>query len=168
MSRELLQHSLVYGGILSAVMSVTFLMLMLVVNPEMWVDDYPPDIKEKFGPMSTQTHKVKKIVGPSVIFLFFGVVIWAIVQWDNTHAEPMTFLQAFLSSFLIFTLFNLVDLLILDWLIFVTIQPRRIILPGTEGMAGYKDYAFHFYAFLKGVALSAVMSLIVAVVAWGI
>lgn len=36
------------------------------------------------------------------------------------------------------------DLLILDWLIFVTIQPDFIVIPGTEGLAGYKDYWFHF------------------------
>ena len=164
MTTELWQYSLWYGVILSAVMGATFLTLMLVVDPAMWVDDYPPDIKEKFGPMSAQTQKVKKIVGPIVISLFLGVVIWGMVQWNNNHTVPLTFWQAFLSSFLIFMFFNVVDLLILDWLVFVTIQPQRIILPGTEGMAGYKDYAFHFYAFLKGVVISAVMSLIVAVV----
>ena len=73
-----------------------------------------------------------------------------------------------MSSFLILTLFNLVVLLILDWLLFVTIQPRLVILPGTEGMAGYEDYAFHFYAFLKGVVASVLVSLIVAGVVWGI
>jgi hypothetical protein len=90
------------------------------------------------------------------------------VQWAGTHAEPMTFMEAFLSSFLILMFFNLVDLLILDWLLFVTIQPRPIILPGTEGMAGYKDYAFHFYGFLKGVMISAIMSVIVAGVVLGV
>jgi hypothetical protein len=58
--------------------------------------------------------------------------------------------------------FNLVDLLVLDWLIFVTIQPRIIVLPGTEGMEGYRDYGFHFRAFLKGVAGSLIAGLIVA------
>jgi hypothetical protein len=49
----------------------------------------------------------------------------------------------------------------------VTIQPRLIVLPGTEGMAGYKDYAFHFYGFLKGVIGSAAVSVVVGgVVLW--
>jgi hypothetical protein len=165
MNSELLQHSLFYGAILSLVMSVTFLTLM-VMKPEVWVGDYPPDIKEKFGPMSAQAQKLKKIVGLPVLLLIFGTIGWAMVNWVSTHAAPMTFIEAFLSSFLILTLFNLVDLLILDWLVFVTIQPRLIILPGTEGMAGYKDYAFHFYAFLKGVMGSAVASAIIAGVVW--
>jgi len=41
-------------------------------------------------------------------------------------------------------------LLILDWLIFVTIQPSFIVIPGTEGMAGYKDYWFHFQVSFLG------------------
>ena len=168
MNNELLQHSLFYGAILSVMMSITFLTLGMVVNPEVWVDDYPPDIKEKFGPMSAKAQKIKRIVGIPVFLLIFGIVGWAMVQWAGTHAEPMTFMEAFLSSFLILMFFNLVDLLILDWLLFVTIQPRPIILPGTEGMAGYKDYAFHFYGFLKGVMISAIMSVIVAGVVLGV
>jgi hypothetical protein len=165
MNSELLQHSLIYGVILSVIMSLSCLVLMLV-KPEMWVDDYPPDIQEKFGPMSVQARQLKRMAGPAIILLFLGTVVWAMVQWTNTHAEPLTFMESFLSGFVIFMIFNLFDWLILDWLLFVTIQPRLIILQGTEGMAGYKDYAFHFYGFLKGIAISAVMSLIVAVVVW--
>ena len=43
------------------------------------------------------------------------------------------------------------DLVILDWLIFVTIQPSFIVIPGTEGMAGYKDYWFHFEVSFLGL-----------------
>jgi hypothetical protein len=65
-------------------------------------------------------------------------------------------------TFVMLMVFNLVDLLVLDWLIFVTIRPRIIVLPGTEGMEGYRDYGFHFRAFLKGVVESLVASLLVA------
>jgi hypothetical protein len=166
MNSELVQHSLVYGVILTVVMSITCFTLM-VLNPEVWVGDYPPDIKEKFGPMSAQAQKLKKVAGILVLLLIFGIVGGAMVHWAGRHAEPMTFMEAFLSSFLILTLFNVVDWLILDWLFFVTIQPRLIVLPGTEGMAGYKDYAFHFYGFLKGVIGSAAVSVVVGgVVLW--
>jgi len=56
--------------------------------------------------------------------------------------------------------------LVLDWLIFCTIQPRRIVLPGTEGMAGYRDYRFHFIGFLKGLSFCSVGGLFVAGVWW--
>jgi hypothetical protein len=58
--------------------------------------------------------------------------------------------------------FNTVDVLILDWLVFVTLRPGIVVLPGTEGAEGYRDYGFHFRAFLKGLAGSLVGSLMVA------
>ena len=79
--------------------------------------------------------------------------------------DPFNFFAAFLTDFFVLFTFNLVDLLIIDWLIFVTLQPSVIILPGTEGMAGYKDYRFHFIGFLKGILFSAAFALVVAAAA---
>ena len=50
----------------------------------------------------------------------------------------------------------------LDWLLFCTLRPRAIILPGTEGMAGYRDYRFHFVGFLKGLAFCLVGAAVIA------
>jgi hypothetical protein len=38
---------------------------------------------------------------------------------------------------------HLIDLIVFDWLVFCTIQPRFAVLPGTEGMPEYRDYRFH-------------------------
>jgi len=56
--------------------------------------------------------------------------------------------------------------LIIDWLIFVTIRPSIIILPDTEDAQGYRDYGFHFRAFVKGLAGSLAASLVIAGIAW--
>jgi hypothetical protein len=46
--------------------------------------------------------------------------------------------------------FNVVDWLILDWFMFCTLTPRLVVIPGSEGLAAYKDYGFHFRGFLHG------------------
>ncbi len=61
---------------------------------------------------------------------------------------------------MVLLVFNAVDLLILDRLVFVTLRPKIVVLPGTEGAGGYGDYGFHFRAFLKGLAGSSVASLL--------
>jgi hypothetical protein len=43
-----------------------------------------------------------------------------------------------------------------------------MVLPGTEGMAGYRDYRFHFLGFLKGLRFNTVVGLLIAVVWTGI
>jgi hypothetical protein len=37
-----------------------------------------------------------------------------------------------------------------------------VVLPGTEGLAGYKDYGFHFRGFLLGTLLILGASVLVA------
>lgn len=39
---------------------------------------------------------------------------------------------------------NAFDVVITDWLFFMHVLRRWVILPGTEGLAGYQDYFFHF------------------------
>jgi hypothetical protein len=43
-----------------------------------------------------------------------------------------------------------------------------MVLPGTEGMAGYRDYRFHFLGFLKGLRFNAVVGLLIAILWAGI
>ncbi len=57
---QLLQHSAIYGAILSALMSLLFIGIAYL-NPEIWLKDYPPDIQQKFGPMSEKAQEQKYI-----------------------------------------------------------------------------------------------------------
>jgi len=87
--------------------------------------------------------------------LFFGVTI-GLVLYSNARLRrqnggKLSFWAAFANSALILFYFAMWDLLILDWLIFVTIQPSFIVIPGPEGMAGYKDYWFHFKVSFLGL-----------------
>jgi len=76
-------------------------------------------------------------------------------------AGEIPFLTAFVHVFVMLSVFNLVDLLLLDWPL-VAIVPAFMILPGTEGLAGYKDYWFHFRGFLIGTALIVAVSVVMA------
>jgi hypothetical protein len=58
--------------------------------------------------------------------------------------------------------FNVVDWLILDWFMFCTLTPRLVVIPGSEGMAAYKDYGFHFRGFLHGTVYLILGGLVIA------
>lgn len=70
----------------------------------------------------------------------------------------------FLHLWIICLTWNVVDLLILDWLVFCTITPKCFVLPGTGNCKGYKDYKFHFIGFLKGCVYMTLFALIFAVI----
>ena len=42
------------------------------------------------------------------------------------------------------------------------ITAKWVIIEGTEGCKGYKDYFYHFKAFLIGCVYSMIMSLVIA------
>ena len=161
-----LVHGLIYGAILSVLMGVIFLGIAYF-NPEIWLNDYPPDIRERFGPMSEKARRQRRLAGIPVFLLLFGTIAISTIRLTRIGADE-TFFAVFLGTFIVLLVFNLVDLLILDWLVFNTLKPGFVVLPGTEGARGYSDYGFHFRAFLKGVAGALVVSLLVAGVASGI
>jgi hypothetical protein len=53
-------------------------------------------------------------------------------------------------------------LLIIDWLIGIVLRPKFWVLPGTEGLIGYSDYAFHLRGFIKGTIGGMIGALILA------
>lgn len=159
MFTQLLTQNLLYGTIYSLIVAVA-LLLMGWINPEMWLEDYPPDIKARFGPMSAKTKRQRLIYGLPFLAFMIGFPIFAVFQF--AQMAELTYWHVFGSLLFMYTFFNLTDLFVLDWLIFNTIQPRFIILPGTEGMAGYKDYGFHFRGSIKGQIGLTIASLFIA------
>lgn len=154
------------AGIILSVLLAALMAISFRVAPDMWVGDYPEDIQQEFGEMSD---KAKRYRTPVAIAFFVLVVLVPLLGLMLLRASSELVLGIFdfaLYSFVSLFVFNLFDLLILDWLIFVTIQPSSIVLPGTEGMAGYKDYGFHFRAFISGIGFVFFGSLIIAGLAW--
>lgn len=154
----ILPHSLIYGFIYSALLA-GLILFSLWYNPEMWHQDYPEAVKAKFGPMS-QAAKRERFWFSLLFFpVAFGFPLLAVGKLGVIMGN-VGFAAAFLTVFIVFLIFNLVDLIIIDWLIAVYWQPARLILPGTADMPEYRDYGFHFRAFLKGLLFCPIMGLV--------
>ncbi len=161
----LILHAATWGVRLSAVLFPLILGLTRL-NPEIMLNDYPPDIQAKYGPMSARARRLRLPVGLAVTALLVALIVWS---FQAVAAAPgagaggdLSFHDAGLHLFVMFNVFNLLDLVVLDWLIVVRLRPRFMILPGTEGLAGYGDFAFHFKGFLIGLVISSVSSLLIA------
>ena len=159
---HLLTGAVIFGLVLSLGLT-TIMIISGAIAPDMWVGKYPPDIKAKFGPMSARASRIR----PFVAAVFF-VIVLAIpligLSSLRSSVDNIQFLPALVYSVTVLLVFNVFDLLVLDWLFFCTIQPRQMVLPGTEGMPGYRDYSFHFKGFLKGLVFCSVGGLVVVCV----
>lgn len=163
----LLLNALPYGALLSFALGAVMVM-SFAIAPDMWLGDYPPDIRQVYGSMSARGKSYRPLIGT----LFFGTVIAVVALSFSalrgaSPADP-SFADYFVTGLVVLTVFNLFDLLIVDWLVFVAIQPARIVLPGTEGLDGYQDYGFHFRGFLVGIVFSAAGAAIMAAIAFAI
>lgn len=156
---DIARHALLFGLILSAVLFAMILAL-LWYNAEIMLKDYPPDIQAKYGPMSERSRRQR--IPVAIGFTAVGIVLVAASFSRLRAAGDISFKAAFKHLSIMFSVFNLLDWLLLDWLIVVRLQPKFIVLPGTEGMAGYQDYWFHFRGFLIGVGITLFMSALIA------
>lgn len=150
-------HSTTYGLVLSALL-IILLLITQSINPEIMLNDYPPDIRKQYGQPQPKTRRQKLVAS----ILFLSVIAAVLICSFKDLPRPVDFGRAFLNIFVVFMTFNIVDLLIIDWLIFVWLQPRFVILTGTEGMAGYRDYRFHFRGFLIGTVMITILSAVIA------
>jgi hypothetical protein len=163
---QLIQLGLLWGTVFGVVFSIAMLLIGRV-NAEMILNDYPPDIRAKYGPMSAQTRRQANLASLPLLLALGLILILGLGQLRSISGE-LTFLNTFVVSTTIFQMWNLIDLILLDWLLLMTFKPRFMILPGTEGMSGYRDYRFHFRKFLNGIVFTLILGAIVTAIALGV
>ena len=163
---DLVQLGLMWGAVFGVVFSVAMLIIGRI-NAEMILNDYPPDIRAKYGSMSDRSRKqANKVTLPLLATL--GLVLALGLGQLREISGALTFVETLIVSTVIFQMWNLLDLVLLDWFLLMTLKPRFMILSGTEGMAGYSDYMFHFRKFLNGIVFTFILALAVTVIALGV
>lgn len=145
-------------GIVASV-GLTFALLIIgLKNPRLMLQDYPLSIRQSVSP-KTATEKRQTIwYGLPFLLIMFGYPL--IVGAHFALRNDWQFWQILTFTWGMTLFFNVYDLLILDWLLFCFITPKMVVIPGTEGNEGYKDYWFHFVGFLKGIGITLVMSFV--------
>lgn len=126
--------------------------------------DYPEDIVAAANlPLPDKKHKIMGIAYSVLSFIFVMVmaIVFVLISYD---LHSLTFTVAYLHFFIMSMTWNLVDLIIIDWLMICTLHSKMFILANTENCAGNKDYMFHFKGFLKGIIAMAIMSLILTLI----
>lgn len=144
------------GVLLSAIAS-TYLLVLLRFNPRIFLGHYPKEIREVVPPKSAKEQRISILLS-----MLIGVPIAAALLWRTATLGSHSFWKLFAYAFGVLFVFNLVDLLILDWLIVCRVKPRWVILPGTEHIATPNLYAHHFKEFLVGTVGLGIAGLVIA------
>lgn len=145
--------SALINGMIWSVLWIAYVYMLLKCFPWEMVHEYPEDIKEKTTlrkPDEKQKKQAKLWEGIASLALFVILAVFPILYFRH---QQDTFLRIFFYTWIIAFTWNIVDLIIMDWLLVCTITPDWLVLPGTEGCAGYKGLQISFYRILTGLPL---------------
>ncbi|KMP29559.1 hypothetical protein [Bacillus wiedmannii] len=156
-------EQMMYVGVIMSIVLSVMILGSLYYNPRLSLTEYPKDIQKVVFPKSIYEKKQTIYFNIAYNAILFGTPV---VSTYMLHKyEKLLYIDAYLHTFGILMIFNLVDLFIIDWLIFCWITPRFVVIPSTEGMKGYKDYKFHLRGAIVGTQFLAIVSLFLAGIA---
>jgi len=146
--------------ILYNILAILALIFIIAKNPRYMMQDYPPEITANIPTQMVEEKRAAMRYGIPFLLILAGFPF--LIGLVFKFLGPVSFVELWLRIFVLMFSFNLVDLVILDWMIFCWITPAFMVLPGTEGHPGYKNYRFHFIGFLKGTLIVLAASLVIA------
>ena len=150
----------------SIILCLLFTLMVFIMsrNPIKTLYNYPPKIQERVKSLDqykdkipTKENKIITKVLASILFLIFIVVI---LRYINGYT---TFLESFTYGFLLWTIINLWDVLVLDIIWFC--HDKYFVFKGTEDMMDeYHNYWFHIKGFFMGEALAIIICLLAGLI----
>ena len=144
------------------ILSVIFTIMVYKMsrNPIKELYNYPPRIQERVKSLEQYKDKIptqkKKISVKLIASLIIIIVISLIMKFINGYN---TFVDGFKYSFIIWSIINWYDAIVLDCIWFC--HSKQFIINGTEDMVDeYHNYWFH----IKGSILGEIIGLIVCLI----
>ena len=147
----------------SIILCVMFTLMVYAIsrNPIKTLYNYPPKIQERVKSLEeykdkipTQENKVTAKIVASILFL---IIICLILRYINGYT---TFIESFGYGFLLWTIVNLYDAIVLDIIWFC--HDKYFVFKGTEDMVDeYHNYWFH----IKGFFIGELLALIICILA---
>lgn len=128
----------------------TLMVYIMSRNPIATLYNYPPKIQERVKTLDEYKDKIpapqNKLFAKLTASVLIVITISIILRYINGYT---TFIQAFGCSFLIWTIINIYDAVVIDICWFC--QSKEFVFKGTEDMVKeYHDYWFHIKESLKG------------------
>lgn len=143
----------------SIVLCLMFTVMVYIMSrePIKTLYNYPPQIQERVKTLEeykdnipTNKNKLTAKLGASVIFL---VIIALVLKYVNGCT---TFMDSFVNGFLLWTIVNLYDVVVMDIIWFC--HDKQFVFKGTEDMVKeYHNYWFHIKGFFIGEVLALVI-----------
>ena len=143
----------------STILCALFTIMVYVVSrePIKTLYNYPPKIQERVKSLDEYKEKIpsteNKIGAKIIASILFLIIICIVLRYINGYT---TFTESFKYGFLLWTIVNLYDAIVLDIIWFC--HDKHFVFKGTEDMVQeYHNYLFHIKGFFIGEILALVI-----------
>ena len=143
----------------SIVLCAMFTIMVYAISrePIKTLYNYPPKIQERVKSLDEYKDKIptqeNKIIAKVFASILFLIIICVVLRYINGYK---TFIEAFGYGFLLWSVVNLYDAVVLDIIWFC--HDKHFVFKGTEDMTKeYHNYWFHIKGFFIGELLALVI-----------
>lgn len=150
----------------SIILCAVFTLIVFAISrePIKTLYNYPPKIQERVKSLDEYKDKVptqkNKLVAKLCASILFLAIICLVLRYINGYT---TFTESFKYGFLLWTIVNLYDVIILDIIWFC--HDKHFVFKGTEDMVNeYHNYWFHIKGFFIGELLAVVICLLAGLI----
>lgn len=143
----------------SIVLCAMFTIMVYAISrePIKTLYNYPPSIQKRVKSLDEYKDKIptqeNKIIAKIFASILFLIIICVVLRYINGYT---TFIEAFGYGFLLWSVVNLYDAIVLDIIWFC--HDKHFVFKGTEDMTEeYHNYWFHIKGFFIGELLALVI-----------
>ena len=150
----------------SIILCAIFTLMVFIISrkPIKTLYNYPPKIQERVKKLDEYKDKIptqeNKIIAKIFASILFLIIICIVLRYINGY---VTFKESFVYGFLLWSVVNLYDAIVLDIIWFC--HDKHFIFKGTENMVKeYHNYWFHIKGFFIGEALALIICALAGVI----
>lgn len=149
------------AAVVTIVLFVVIVLTSLAYNPRLWIQDFPEEMQAEMTPLSPGERLERVLVAGLLVGVVIGIPLLSVLRLKSMQGG-ITFRQGFVHIWLIVMAVNLVDLVLVDWVIGLWWQPEVLSTPEIEAGSQYNTYRFHVIEHLKGTVLLTIVALVLA------
>lgn len=104
------------AAVVTSVLFVSIVLASLAYNPRVWIQDFPEEMQAAMDPLSRRERLGRAVVAVLLVAVVVGIPLVSILS-ERASRGDLSLREAVLHVWIVFMTVNLVDLVVVDWLI---------------------------------------------------
>lgn len=149
-------------GLIYALILCFVILVSKIIHARLWINDYPKPVRAAAATLTRREKLAKKILDIPLLILQVGYPVFSGFVYKAVMGQAYNMWYGFIHLLVLYNVFTIVDLLLLDGFVVCFVTPRFVMLDGTcENKDVYKDFNFYAKKALKRFGISLIFTALV-------